>query len=348
MLHKFGGSKTMEKKLTIRDIAKLSGVSASTVSRVLDDSDRISAETKKSVLEVVNQYGYKPQAAARNLARQKTSAIGIIIPQNDMNIYSSSFFQEALHGVSNSLSQNGYDVLISSGNPTELDAIKRLISTSRIDGIILLRSVVNDASIQYLTESKFPFVLIGTCLENPDVYSVDNDNQRAAYDIAYHMYMTGKRKMAIIGGTKSSVFIQKRLEGYEKLLVEKGLPINQDYIKLENASEDYGYQSMLELLKSPSRPDSVLVMDDSICVGVMKAINESGVKIPEEIAVACFNESSFTKYSRPALTTISLNFYDLGYCAAKTLLSVLNNEPIQKGCRYVDHLLTIRESTVSN
>lgn len=334
-----------DRKLTIRDIAKLSGVSASTVSRVLDDSDRISSETKKNVLEVINKYGYKPQAAARNLARQKTSAIGIVIPQNDMSIYSSSFFQETLHGASNNLSQNGYDVLISSGNPTELDAIKRLISTTRIDGIILLRSVVNDASIQYLTESKFPFVLIGTCLENPEVYSVDNDNRRAAYDLALHMYLTGKRRISIIGGTTSSVFILKRFEGYKKLLAEKGLPVNLDFVKLENGSEDYGYQSMKELLNSPSRPDSVLVMDDSICVGVMKAINESGIQVPEDIAVACFNESSYTKYSRPSLTTISLNFYDLGYCAAKTLLSVLNSEPVEKGCRYVNHILTVREST---
>lgn len=334
-----------ERRLTIRDIARLAGVSASTVSRVLDDNDRISDETKKKVLAVIDKYGYKPQAAARNLARNKTSAIGIVIPQNDTSIYSSSFFHEALNGVCGTLSENGYDTLISSGNPTELDAIRRLIDTSRIDGIILLRSIVNDPSVKYLYENKFPFVLIGTCVENPHVYSVDNDNVSAGYDLALHMYEIGKRRIALIGGSLNSVFILKRFEGYQKLLTEKGLIVNLNYIKLGNVTEDYGYYSMLKLIDLPVKPDAVIVMDDSICVGVMKAINESGIRIPDEIAVACFNESAYTKYSRPSLTTVSLNFFELGSVAAKTLLSLLNGEKIERGCRYVSHLLTIRESS---
>lgn len=336
----------MKSKLTIRDIANISGVSASTVSRVIDNSDKISEKTKRHVLEVIEKYGYEPMAAASNLARNKTSSIGIAIPQNDMSIYSSSFFHEVLYGVCNTLSPNGYDVLISSGNPNELEAIKGLVKSSRIDGIILLRSTRDDVSIKYLSASKFPFVLIGTCLENSDIYSVDNDNVQAAYDLASHLYELGKRRIAILGGCDSDVFIVKRLEGYKKLLSEKGLSIDDDYIKINYKNGDAGYYSMRELLGMKCPPDAVIVMDDDTCVGVMKAIGEMSVKVPDQVAVACFNDSTYTKYSKPSLTTVSLNFYDLGRCAANTLLHVLSGENIKKGCRYVDHLLTIRESTL--
>lgn len=336
-----------EKRLNIRDIAKLSGVSASTVSRVLNGSEKISEKTRKQVFEVINKYGFKPNMVARNLAINKTYNIGIIIPQNDTTIYSSSFFHEALNGACSVFSQHGYNALISSGYPTELDAIKRLISTSCIDGILLLRSIVNDPIIKYLYDEKFPFVVIGTCIENPHIYSVDNDNVKAAYDLALHLYSTGKRRIAFIGSSDTSVFIVKRLEGYKKLLTEKGIDYNPEYIKLGLVTEDYGYEAMREMLDSKTPPDAVMVMDESICVGVMKTINEYGLRVPEQIAVACFNESAYTRYSKPSLTTVSLNFYQLGSFAAKTILSLLQGEKVEEGCRYVSHLITIRESTRS-
>lgn len=334
-----------EKKLNIRDIARLSGVSPSTVSRVFNGSEKISDKTKEQVFQVINKYEFKPNTAARNLAINKTYNIGIIIPQNDTTIYSSNFFHEALNGACSQFSQYGYNALISSGYPTELDAIKRLISTSCIDGILLLRSTVNDPIIKYLYEKKFPFVVIGTCIENSHIYSVDNDNAKAAYDLALHIYSTGKRRIAFIGSSDNSVFIVKRLEGYKKLLKENGIDYKPEYIKLGFVTEDYGYYSMREMLDSGTPPDAVMVMDESICVGVMKAINEYGLKVPDEIAVACFNESAYTRYSKPSLTTVSLNFYQLGSCAAKTILSLLKSEKLEEGCRFVSHLITIREST---
>lgn len=335
----------MDRKMTIRDIAKFSGVSPSTVSRVLDDSSRISEATKKRVMEVVNAYGFKPQTAARNLARNKTSAVGIVISQADMSLYSSSFFHEALTGICGVLSQHEYDLIISSGSPTEVQTIERLIAASRIDGIILLRSVAHDANIRYLQQQGFPFVLIGSCLETGDIYSVDNDNVRAAYDLAMHLYKGGRRRIALIGGSENVVFIQKRLEGYRRFFAETGLPQEASFVKLGSGTEDSGYYSMRELLESGPRPDAVMVMDDSICVGVMKAIAESGVRVPEDMAVACFNDSAFTKYSKPSLTTVSLGFYEMGAGAAKLLLSVLDGESAQKGSHYIGHLITAREST---
>ncbi len=335
----------MGEKMTIRDIARLSGVAPSTVSRVLDDSQKISAATKKRVMAVVEEYKYHPQTAARNLARNKTSAIGIVISQEDMSLYSSSFFHEALNGICGVLSQHGYDLIISSGGTTQVHTLDRLIGTSRIDGIILLRSVEHDANIRFLLEKKFPFVLIGSSLESEEIYSVDNDNVRAAYDLAVHLYKGGRRRIALVGGAENVVFIRKRLEGYRSFFAEKKLPLNPDFIKLGGGTEDAGYYAMKQLLENTERPDAVMVMDDDLCVGVMKAVAERGVRVPEEMAVACFNDSAYTKYSKPSLTTVSLGFYELGASAARLLLQVLDGVPAAKGCRYVGHLITAREST---
>jgi DNA-binding LacI/PurR family transcriptional regulator len=335
-------------KLTIKDIAKLAEVSSSTVSRVIDDNPRISDETKKHVSEIINKYGYKPQSAARSLARNRTNSVGIVIPHNDINIYSSSFFHEALKGICSTLAKQGYDVLISAGNPTELDAIKRLVSTSRIDGIILLRSTVNDMNVEYMYDNGFPFILIGTCLEHEDVYCVDNDNFKASFDLTDHIYKCGKKRIALIGGSGDSVFIIKRLNGYHKCLEQHNIPIDSELVKLGQSSEAYGYDTMRELLNNITPPDAVIVMDETTCVGVMKAINDSCLKIPEQVAVACFNEGAFTNYSKPAITTISLDFYELGARAATNLLMLLGGNKVKKGCCFVNYNLSIRESTRAN
>ena len=144
--------KNIPKKITIKEIAEIAGVSKSTVSRAIDGNPRISDETRSKIFGIIEEYGYKPNTAARNLARNKTNAIGIVMPHGESGIYATTFFQESLKGICNTVSKNNYDVLITSGNPTEPEAIKRLISTSRVDGIILLRSSLKDTNVEMTTK----------------------------------------------------------------------------------------------------------------------------------------------------------------------------------------------------
>lgn len=334
-------------KYTIKDIAHFAGVSTSTVSRVLDDSPKISEETKMIVRDVISKYGYKPLAAARNLARKTTNAIGIVIPHNDVSIYSSTFFHEALKGICSRVADFGYDVLISSGNPTELDAISRLISTSKIDGILLLRSTKDDPNIKYLRSEEFPFVLIGTCLEYDDVYCVDNNNVAAGYDLTEHIISTGKSRIALVGGCDKSVFIIRRFEGYKKCLEGHGIPIDKSIIRLGQNTEAYGYEMMTELLNIKNPPDAVIIMDDLAYIGVNRAIMKKNPAIPRDMAIACFNEIGDTKYAKPALTTISLDFNRMGTCAADKLMQLLKGKKPAERCTYVKHHLSVRGSTLS-
>ncbi len=336
------------KKITIKEIAEIAGVSKSTVSRAIDGNPRISNETRNKILSIIEQYGYTPNSAARNLARNKTYAIGIVMPHGESDIYSTTFFQETLKGICNTVSDSNYDVMITAGNPTEPEAIKRLISTSKVDGIILLRSTLRDSNIETLLENNFPFVLIGSSRVYKNIYSVDNNNKLATFSLTKHILENGKDRVAFIGGVESSTVTIQRLEGYKQCLKDSGINANEAYICQGDFSEKHGYDSMKKLMSMSVKPDSVIVMDDSMCIGAMKYLEEKNISIPQEISVACFNESSYTKYSKPAITAVKVDSYQLGLGATEILLSVLSGKKVEPGCKYIGHEILKRESTLSN
>ncbi len=333
------------KKMTIKEIAEIAGVSKSTVSRAIDGNPRISEETRSKIFDIIQEYGYTPNTAARNLARNKTNAIGIVMPHGESGIYTATFFQEALKGICNTVSNNNYDVLITAGNPTEPEAIKRLISTSRVDGIILLRSKLRDTNVELMLRAGFPFVLIGSCKEYGNIYSIDNDNISAASALTEHILQRGKRKIAFIGGVEGSIVTVNRLEGYKNKLTEYGFPVRDEYIYVHEFSEKHGYESMKRLMSLPDRPDGVITVDDTICMGAMKYLEEINAGVPGDMAVACFNDSAYTRFSRPSITTVTVDSYRLGSSAAEMLIDVLNNKRVDLGCRYIDYKILEREST---
>lgn len=337
---------SIHKKMTIKEIAEIAGVSKSTVSRAIDGNPRISEETRSKIFEIIEKYGYTPNTAARNLARNKTYTIGIVLPHGESGIYSTTFFQEALKGICNTVSTNNYDVLITSGNPTEPEAIKRLISTSRVDGIILLRSKIRDTNIELLLKTKFPFVLIGSCKEYSDIYSVDNDNVSAALSLTQHVLKTGKKRIAFIGGKEGSIVTINRLEGYKEGIKDSSIENNPQYICLGEFSEQHGYEAMKRLMNLKEKPDGVIAADDTMCMGAMRYIEEIKAKVPTDIAVACFNDSQFTRFSKPAITTVTVDSYQLGSSAAEELLEVLNNKKINPGCKNIEYKILERESTL--
>ncbi len=338
---------SIPKKMTIKEIAEIAGVSKSTVSRAIDGNPRISDETRRKIFDIIEKYGYNPNTAARNLARNKTHAIGIVLPHGESGIYATTFFQEALKGICNMVSNNNYDVLITSGNPSEPEAIKRLISTSRVDGIILLRSKLRDTNIELLLKSNFPFVLIGSCKEYNDIHNIDNDNVSAAFALTEHIINNGKRKIAFIGGVETSVVTINRLSGYREKMQDVGCKQLDKYICLGSFTEQHGYDSMKRLMTLKDRPDGVIAADDTMCMGAMRYLEEVGAKVPEEMAVACFNDSAYTRFSRPSITTITVDSYQLGSSAAETLLGILNNKEVEPGCKYIDYKILERESTAA-
>lgn len=318
-------------QVTISDVAKLAGVSPSTVSRVISNSPRISTATKVKVTKHMEELGYYPNAIARSLAKNKTGNIGIIMPTRSEDIFLNPFFPEALRGITKAAANNGYDVLLSTnlGLEDELVSIKSLINSSKVDGIILMSSKIEDESIDYLTSVDFPFTLIGSPYRWEDgVNHVDNDNFKAAYELTIYLTAKGKKNIAMIAGDPSLMVTKERIEGYKKAIEDNNLDFVEEHLFIGRFDEETGYKYGRELLNLEPRPDAVIVTDDLVAFGTIQLLESLSIKIPEDIAIASFNNSVLSRYSQTPFTSVDVNAFDLGLESINLLV-----EGIEKGIR---------------
>ena len=186
---------------TVKDVALKAKVSPSTVSRVISNHPKISEETRKRVLKVMDDLGYYPNAIARSLASKKTGTLGVILPNRSEDLLLNPFFPEALRGIIKGAASASYDVLLSSSTEgkSELEIVKTFIRSSKVDGIILMSSKVNDECQEYLSSIGFPFSLIGSPYDHKEkVNHVDNDNYMAAYELTTYLSMIGRKRIALI------------------------------------------------------------------------------------------------------------------------------------------------------
>lgn len=335
------------KNTTIKDVAREAGVSTSTVSRVISRDSRISQKTRENVIKVMEKLNYYPNSIARSLANKKTDTIGVIMPSHKEDIFMNPFFQESLRGINFVTSQNSYDILIASNHEGEndADAIKRIIRGNRVDGLILTRSKENDESIDYLMESKFPFVLIGSCMEHEEIPSVDNDNEKAAYEITNLIIAKGRNKIAFIGGEPNTVVTKDRFKGYVRALKEAGIDFKSEYFISDRFSEESGYELTKKILKLEDIPDAIIVADDLMSFGALKRLKEEKYEVPKQIMLASFNNSMLAKYSNPSITSIDIKSSELGRQACEKLFSILRDKKDENFREIIDYEIIEREST---
>ncbi len=333
--------------ITIKDVARLAGVSPSTVSRVISGNPIISQPTTNKVLEAMDELGYYPNAIARSLASQKTGIIGIVLPSRIDDVFLNPFFPEALAGIAKSASRGGYDILFSTNilKTDDLATIKNFTGGSKVDGIILLSSKTDDKCVDYLKSIDFPFVLIGTPSKSKnEINYVDNDNVKAAYQLTKHLLYQGKRSLLMIAGDKDLTVTQNRVKGFKKALKEEGIDFNEKDLLLGSFEEETGYKYGSEILQLDKWPDGIIVTDDLVAFGLVKKLLEENVNIPKDICVASFNNSIFSRLSNPPLTSVDIDAYKLGKEATRLLISLLKGDRARKKI-IVGHELYIREST---
>lgn len=314
--------------VTIKDVAEKAGVSPSTVSRVISKSPRISKETTERINSIMDELGYYPNAIARSLAKNRTGTIGVIMPTTSEEIFLNPFFPEALRGIAKAAAKSNYDLLLSTNSEKdeELKVIQNLIRSSKVDGIILMSSKLDDESIEYLCSIEFPFSLIGT--PNTHVSKtnhVDNDNFQAAYELTKHLIEADRRKIAMIAGDERLTVTKNRVNGYKKALKESGLSFNQDLLFTGSFDEKTGalYGEIIASLKE--RPDAVLATDDLVAIGALRTFQKLGIRVPEDIALASFNNSILARYSEISLTSVDINSATLGKEAMELVVDAIEN-----------------------
>ncbi|MFX4301274.1 LacI family DNA-binding transcriptional regulator [Alicyclobacillus tolerans] len=329
---------------TIKDVASLANVSASTVSRVLADSPRISPETKRRVREALEQLDYHPNVFARGLVTNMARAIGILIPPGMNEFFQNPFFVEMMSGVSEVARESGWDTVLSTSAKNEEEVLDRMIRGRRVDGILLLGSRKDDIAIRKITEANFPAVLLGRPNQEINFSSVNNDNVQAAYEATQHLLQLGHDRIGFLGGSSDLLVTVDRVQGYRKALQEWGI---QPEERMEVSSfflEQGGYLGMMRLLALSDRPTAVLASDDVLAFGAMRAAAELGYALPEELAIVGFNDIRLAEIANPSLTSVRVHMHELGVAAGELLLEQIQaGKPLTKH-RVIQHELIVRNS----
>lgn len=336
--------------VTIKDVAKKAGVSPSTVSRVLSNHPRISAETSRKVKDIMDQLGYHPNIMAKSLVSKTTNSICIMLPKSAEELFSNFFFMELIRGIVTQASRLGYDVLISSGanEKEEVEGVSRLLNGRRVDGVILLYSRKDDPVIDFLHENGHPFVLIGRSEQYPDILSVDNDNVKASYDATKHLISLGHERIGFVSGPPDLVVSKDRLKGYLDALHDSGLEMRPEWIVEGEFLQESGYRAMSFFMNLPDRPTAIVLIDDVVSFGVLRGLHELKYKVPEDLCLVSFNNIPLSELSTPPLSSIDIGIYNLGYTASQVLIQSIqnNNDKTYQKRQIIPHRLMIRESSM--
>ncbi|QQE78641.1 LacI family DNA-binding transcriptional regulator [Alicyclobacillus sp. SO9] len=328
---------------TIKDVARMANVSASTVSRVLADSPRISAATKRRVREVLEHLDYHPNTLARGLVTNTTSAIGVLMPYGGNEFFENPFFAQMMSGVSEVANENGYDIVLFTSGP-DTDTIDRVIRGRRVDGIFLLSSKQDDPVLKLVEQQKFPAVLLGRAPDGISVSTVNNDNVSAAYKATEHLIRLGHKRIGFLGGASDLVVTLDRVTGYRNALRDYQL---EPDAQLEVSSfflEQGGYLGMMRLLASSDRPTAVLASDDVLAFGAMRASAELGYHLPSELAIVGFNDIRMAEIANPSLTSVRVHMHELGSAAANMLLEHIKNSDLEPQHKTIRTELVVRNS----
>ena len=316
------------KNVTIKDVAKAAGVSPSTVSRVISDSNRISEETKELVRRTMRELGYHHNAIARSLVTQKTNTIGLVMARPTQQAFANPFFSGIIQGIAAVTQKEHYSLILSSTGDCreEQEETLKLFRNRRVDGVILMSSRRNDELIDQLIKSGYPFVLIGRSPEHEGIPIVNNDNIKDTYDTVAFLLKRNYKKIIALSGPEEYIVSQDRAQGYIQALREHG-NMDPEIICVADFKFEDAYQGVLDYIKENRKKfDAILAFDDMLALGAMRAIQEQGLRIPEDVGIIGFNDEPMFSYLKPALSTVRLPIHRMGEEAARMLIKMLNDD----------------------
>ena len=302
---------------TIKDVAREAGVSVATVSRVLNHSAVVSEDTRRIVREVADRLNYWPNGAARSLITNRTQAIGVMLPD-----LFGEFYSEILRGMDWTARKAGLHLLVSSSHADANELVAGLRATrGRIDGLIVMAPDIDARAPIRAIATDQPLVLIdpGSGFEACDTISIAN--QSGASAIVRHLVSLGHRHVATVSGPARNADARQRLEGYRAALRGSAAEISSGYEILGDFTEPTGYAAVARLLALEPRPTAVFAANDYMAIGVMGALSDAGVRVPEDIAVVGFDDIAMARYLNPPLTTVHVDAYRLGERAVEMLLA---------------------------
>ncbi len=333
---------------TSHDVARLAGVSRTTVSFVLNNVPgvSISEATRQRVQEAARQLNYHPDSAGRKLASGKACAMGLVLRQNPEQVFADAFLVQVVLGVEQAAAQQGFHVLLKPVAPDDKDGYARLIQENHVDGIILSGPRQDDEEILHLHSQGVPIVLMGQ-LPGSHIPYVDIDAVAGAATAVRHLTENGHRQIGLITNAPLSyTSAQQRRQGYLQALSESGLTPDETLIRQGNYTPASGYEAMQALLARTPLPTAVFVASDVVAMGAIQAIKQAGMRIPEDIAVVGFDDIPLAAYYDPPLTTIRLPAFGLGWAAGERLARLIQGESLRRQELLLETQLIVRASSL--
>ena len=314
--------KSKEKEVTIYDIAKKLKISASTVSRGLQDHPAISKKTKKMIFDMVDKMGYRTNHFARNLRTSKTNTIGVLV--HELN---SNFITSVLAGIEKVTAEEGYDIIIAhSSERYEKEAANaQNLFDKRVDGLIasLAFDTRNLDHYNSFMEKNVPVLFFDRVEQDGKNTVVIIDNAKCGYLATDHLIKQGCKRIAhVTSSLKRNVYSQL-YKGYRDALFDNNIPFDESLVIVQDLSEKSGVDAALKMLKMTPRPDGVFLTNDFVAAVCMRTLKEHGLSIPKDIAVVGFNNDAVGTLIEPALTTINYPGEDMGEIAARNLINHL-------------------------
>ena len=326
---------------TIKDVAKLAGVHASTVSRVINNDSRISEKTKNRVLLIINKLGYTPNAVARGLKTKRTYTLGMLIPD-----ITNPFFAEIVRGVEDAANKNSFNVILCNTD----DKLKKekiyleILKGKRVDGFILGTAHVKDKSILELEKKKFPYILISRNIEKLNKNCIIVDDVEGGIMATEYLIKMGHRRIAHITGPLKTRSALNRLKGYKLALKKHDIEYSDELVGEGDFRIKGGYQVMKRFLKLAEPPTAIFAANDLLALGAMQVIQKKNFRIPEDFSVIGFNDIKLASFVYPPLTTIRQPMLEMGGLAVKTLIKIIEKGEFTQRKEVLESRLIIRES----
>ena len=338
-----GTSDQIRSPASIKDIARMAGVSHSTVSRALRNSPLVNRKTTEEIQGIARGLGYQPSAIARGLVTRKSRTIGVVV-----TTIADPFVSEVVIGIELAANDNGYSVFLADSNadPAREQSVVHSFAERRVDGIVVTSSRVGALYTPLLSQMMVPIVLINNQHPGEFVHSVMIDNVQGSREATSHLIELGHRRIAYVGDRYGHQSDAERLAGYREALEAASLPVAAELVEYGDGRPEGGIQAMDRLLALADPPTAVFCYNDMTALGVLRTLRVHGLHVPADISLVGFDDLFIVSYTEPQLTTVRQPMQQMGRMAMESLLQLMSGQPSEEAVKVPAELI-VRESTAA-
>lgn len=329
---------------TIHDIARELKISASTVSRALNDNPRISLKTKEKIKAVADSFGYRPNTLASNLRNKKSNTIGIVVP-----LINRHFFSSVISGAEDVAFKAGYNVVISQSNDLADKEIKIVQSmfSNRVDGLIISIAMQTNTyeHLKIFKKKNIPLVFFDRVIPEIETDKIVVDDFAGGFRVTQHLIDQGYKRIAHLAGTQNLMTYFDRKNGYIEALRKKGIPYDESLVIVNSLTSEEGVTAVQQLMKLPSPPDAIFCGNDTTALSVMIYLRDKGVRIPQDFGIVGFSNEPFSKVVSPSISTIAQPGFKMGQKASELIIREIETKERDPQTIILPTELIIRESS---